>query len=241
MGFGSVDLAPLHPGSGAFRVLTATETNNLFAIMNAQRPVAMRQFRVLQVVTQVVNVEVTVVDDGSITSAPDWDDTTPPTCAAWTPSTRTLQFAGGARPATLQPNDRLTFSDGATGRERVVESLSGADSVVLAFDALGDTPTPGSTIVYAGGQLIQPSRAAVQAVFDALGTANPDAVRYGPWEGNLRPTAISRAITHTPGVLDIGALVSPTATVTANDPASNPFDNTIGLLIAGRILIRQAH
>lgn len=240
MGFGSVDLAPLHPGSGAFRVLTAAETSNLFAVMNAQRPVAMRQFRVLQVVTQAVPVEATFVDDGSLASAPDWDDTAPPTCLNWNPATRTLQFAGGTRPATLQPNGRITFSDGVTGRERVVESLSGADSVVLVFDANGDIPSPG-TIVYAGGQLIEPARRAVQRVFDGLGTANPDQVRYGPWEGNLRPTAITRAIGAVPGVLDVGALVTPTATVTANDPAANPLDATIGLLIAGRILIRRAH
>jgi uncharacterized phage protein gp47/JayE len=241
MGFGSVDLAPLHAGSGQFRVLAAAETSALFAIMNAQRPVGMRGFRVLQVVTQIVNVEVTIFDDGSLSSAPDWDDTTPPTCAGWTASTRMLQLAGGTRPSSLQPNDRITFSDGATGRERVVESLSGTDSVVLVFDPLGDVPTPGTSIVYAGGQLVEPSRRAVQAVFDALGTANPDQVRYGAWEGNLRPTAISRAITAVPGVLDVGALVSPTATVTANDPAANPLDSTIGLLIAGRILVRRAH
>jgi uncharacterized phage protein gp47/JayE len=238
-GFGTVDVAALNAGSGAFRVMTPAETADLFAIMNARRPVGMRAFRVLTVVPQVVNVEVAIVDDGALSSAPDWDDTVPPTCLSWTPATRVLQLAGGARPATLQPNDRITFSDGATGRERIVEALQGPDSVVLVADGAGDVPAPG-TIVYAGGPLVEPSRRAIQGLFDSLGTANPDATRYGVWEGNLRPTAIGRAVTAVPGVLDLGAIHSPTSTVVANDPVNNPLDSTIGLLIAGRILVRKA-
>lgn len=240
-GFGTVDVAALNAGSGTFRVMTAGETTNLFAVMNARRPVGMRAFRVLTVVPQAVNVEVTIVDDGALSSALDWDDTVPPTCSGWDPAQRKLTFVGGARPVSLQPNDRVTFSDGATGRERVVEALLGADSVVLVADGSGDLPTPGTTIVYAGGPLIEPSRRAIQAVFDALGTANPDANRYGTWEGNLRPSAIGRAVAAVPGVLDLGAIVSPTATVVASDPVNNPLDSTIGLLIAGRILVRKAH
>lgn len=240
VGFGTVDLAALHDGSGSLRVLTPTEVTTLQTALNALRPVAMKAFRVLTVVTQTQNVEATIIDDGGIAHVFDWDDTTPPTCLAWTAGTRTLQFAGGSRPSTMQPNDRITISDGATGAERVIESLSGVDSVVLAVDVTGDVPTPGSTI-YSGGPLVAPARAAVQALLDSLGTANPDTQRYGAWEGNLRPNALGRVLTGVDGVLDIGTLVTPSSTVVANDPFQNPTDSTIGLLIAGRILIRKAH
>jgi uncharacterized phage protein gp47/JayE len=240
-GLGTVDVAALHAGSGLFRIMTAPEVTALLAVYQVRRPVAMKGFRLLTVVAQAVNVHATIVDDGSIASTFDWDDTLPPTCLAWTPASRLLQLAGGARPSTMQANDRIAISDGATGKERVIESLSGADSVVLVADGAGDVPTAGASAIYSGGPLVEPSRRAVQALFDSLGTANPDTNRYGTWEGNLRPNAIGRAIAGIPGVLDLGALVAPAATVVANDPISNPLDSTIGLLIAGRILIRKAH
>jgi len=239
-GLGTVDVAPLHAGSGVFRVLTPTELTTLFAVMDAKRPVAMKAFRLLAVVPQTVNVHATIVDDGSIASAFDWDDTDPPICLAWNPATRVMQFPAGTRPAAMQANDRLTISDGATGKERVIESLSGADAVVLVADGPGDVPTPGASTIFAGGPLIEPARRAVQALFDSLGTANPDANRYGPWEGNLRPNAIGRSIASVPGVLDLGALITPSSTVVASDLAF-PNDGMIGLLIAGQILLRRAH
>jgi uncharacterized phage protein gp47/JayE len=238
-GLGTVDVAALHPGSGLFRILTASETQALFTTMSTLRPVAMKAFRVLLVVPQPVDVHATMVDDGSIASTFDWDDAAPPTCLAWTPASRLVQLAA-ARPPSMQPGHRVTFSDGATGKQRVIESLSGTDSVVLVADGAGDVPTPGTTTIYAGGPLVEPARQAVQALFDRLGTANPDANRYGTWEGNLRPTALTRAITSVAGVLDVGTLITPTATVVASD-LPFPNDGTIGLLIAGRILIRRAH
>ncbi len=239
-GFGTVDVAALNAGSGLFRIPTAPQIAALLAVYAVRRPVAMKTLRVLTVVSQAVNVEATVVDDGSIASAFDWDDTTPPTCLAFNAGTRVLQFSA-ARPATMQANDRITISNGATGKERVIESLLSTDSVVLVADGAGDVPTAGASTIYSGGPLVQPARLALQALFDSLGTANPDTNRYGPWEGNLRPNAIGRAITTVPGVIDLGVLVTPVATVVANDPIRNPTDTTIGLLIAGRLLVRNAH
>jgi hypothetical protein len=238
-GFGTVDLAPLHPGSGRFRILTTSELADLFAKVNPRRPVGMKGFRLLVVVPQEVNVEATIVDDGSLASAFDWDDIGPATCLTFAQDTRLLRFTA-ARPPTMQANDRITFSDGLTGRERVIESTSGTDAVVLVADGSGDVPAPG-TIVYSGGPLVEPSRRAVQALFDSLATANPDTNRYGAWEGNLRPNAIGRAVGGVPGVVDLGALLSPTATVVASDPRSPADSGSIGLLISRRILIRKAH
>lgn len=240
-GFGTVDVAALNAGSGLFRIMTTPEVAALLAIYNTRRPVTMKALRVLTVVSQAVNVHALIVDDGSIASAFDWDDTVAPTCLAYTAGSRLVQLTT-ARPSTMQANDRITISDGATGKERVIESLSSTDSFVLVADGTGDVPTGGGvSTIYSGGPLVEPARQALQALFDSLGTANPDTNRYGPWEGNLRVNAIGRALTSVPGVLDLGSLVTPVATVVANDPISNPTDNTIGLLIAGRLLVRKFH
>ena len=238
-GVGCVDLAALHTGSGSDRLLLAGEVTALQAAIDALRPVSMKTFRVLTVTASALqNIEITIVDDGALENAFDWDDTAPPTVLAWNAGTRTLQFSGGARPASLRAGHRLINGNGATGKERVVESLSGADSVVLEVDTAGDGFVATDT-VYSGGPLVQQVRAAVQALADMLGPANPDAKRYGPWEGNLRPGAISRMASSVKGVLDV-TVVARGATVVANDPAY-PDDGTVELLVLGRILARKQH
>ncbi|MGN6103740.1 MAG: baseplate J/gp47 family protein [Kofleriaceae bacterium] len=235
-GLGTVDLAALHAGSGTARLLQPGEIAALQATIDQLRPVGVKGCRVLTVVPKPVDVEVLILPDGLAEHAFDWHDQPTPTVSAWTPATRVLKFAGGARPSSLKAGDRLTIAQGPTGRERVVESLGpGADEVTLEVDPVGDTPAVGNTI-YAGGPLVAPARAAIQALFDALGTANPDAKRYGPWEGNLRIGTLGDAA-KLRGVLD-RTVVAPTANVTALDPPY-PANDVIELLIAGRILVRR--
>jgi hypothetical protein len=221
------------------RILDATEVASLQAkIDQLKRPVSVKAFRMLQVVGSTVNVEYTYVSNGEVQYNPDWSDNPAPTADAVTPwdaVTRTLKLSA-ARPASMKAKNRIVISDGATGKERVIEALSGADSVILEADPTGDIPTAASTI-YAGGPLVQPVRAAITALLNSLGSANKDAKRYGTWEGNLRPTAIGRVATSVRGVLD-GTVVTPGATVEADDPAF-PDDANIGLLIPGRILVRK--
>jgi uncharacterized phage protein gp47/JayE len=237
-GLGTVDVAALHAGSGDARVPTPTEVEELQALIDLKRPVSVKQTRVLLVEAETENVEVTVIANGEPEFAFDWDDSTPPEVAAWTAGTRVLQFTAD-RPASMKAGDRLTFSTGETGAERVIEVLGpGTDEVTLEADDAGDTPEA-ADLVYSGGPLVEPARAAIQALIDSLGTANPDSDRYGSWEGSLRPTAISRAATSVEGVLD-GTVVAPAATVEASDP-DFPDDDTIGLIIAGRILVRAEH
>jgi len=237
-GVGSVDLAALHAGSGDARILLAPEVAALQAMLDVKRPVSVKAFRVLQVVAEPTNVTYLVVPNGEPQFTFDWDDSTPPVAHAitpWDPVTRKLQLAAD-RPASMLAGGRLTISDGATGKERVIEALDGADAVILEADATGDEPTAVSTI-YAGGPLVQPVRAAILALIDGLGTANPDSKRYGAWEGNLRLTAIGRVATAVEGVLD-GSLSTPVADVEAADPAY-PADAEIGLVTPGRILARK--
>lgn len=237
-GLGTVDLSALHAGSGTVRAPSAPEVAELQALLDLKRPVSVKAFRVLQVTPETVNVEVKVFPNGAPETAFDWDDTIAPTVGAWNAATRVLTFAG-ARPGTIAAGHRLTIATGATGRERVVEALGpAAEDVTLEADSTGDVPVATNTI-YAGGALVEPVRQAIQALFDSLGTANPDAKRWGTWEGNLRPTALARESSDVAGVLDV-EVIAPAATIAATDPVY-PNDASVGLLVAGRILVRWKH
>lgn len=236
-GVGTVDLAALHVGSGSDRLLLGGEITALQAVITAKRPVSGSSAvgRVLTVTAAPNDIEYTALSNGDLEHEFDWDDTVPPHVLAWNAGTRTLQFVAD-RPPSMQAGHRLTFSGGASGAERVIESLSSTDSVVLELDAGGDTP---AGTVYSGGPLVQPIRAAIQALVDSFGPANPDSKRYGPWEGNLRPGAINRVASTIDGVLD-GTVVFPVATVTAGDPAY-PDDGTVELITLRQNLVRKQH
>lgn len=240
-GLGTVDVAALHAGSGAVRVLSAPEVADLQAKIDAKRPISVKAFRVLAVTATPTNIEVLITPDGQAQNAFDWDDTVAPTTNAWDGALRKLTFAGGARPASMQVGDRLSIkrADGTgSGKERVVESFDGAAAVILEADAQGDEPAVADTI-YSGGPLVELVREAIQDLVDSLGTANPDATRYGPWEGNLRPTALARDAMGIDGVID-ASVTAPAALVEASDPVF-PDDGTVGLITAGRILVRWKH
>ncbi len=235
-GWGSVHVAALHSGTGAARMLSAPEVEDLQNVLDAKRPVGMRGFLVLETAAEAANVEHLYIPDGAPDHEPDWDDTTPPEVDAWDSSTRKVTF--DARPDSIKPGDRLTFSTGATGAERVVDSLDGADAVILTVDEDGDIPDVGDS-VYSGGPLVQPIRAAILAHFASLGTANPDDKRWGTWEGNLDPSAIDAASRSVTGVRRANT-VTPAALVEASDPVF-PDDGTVGLIVPGRILVRAQH
>lgn len=238
-GNGTVHLAALHAGSGDARILVAPEVAELEAIINTKRPVAMKKgfsFKVLQVESEPTDVEFRLVPNGEPQYEPDWLDgggVAAHGATPWTAGTRKLQLAAD-RPATMKAGDRIVISNGATGKERVIEALDGTDAVILEPDADGDIPDAAS-VIYSGGPLVQPTRAAILALIDGLGTANPDATRYGSWEGSLRPTSINRVATAVAGVLD-GELVTPVAIVEAADPGYP--DAEVGLITPGQILVR---
>jgi uncharacterized phage protein gp47/JayE len=239
-GAGSVDLVALHAGSGTARILTEGERVALESVIDAKRPVAVKAFRVLKVMAETVPVEVEILDNGSAASAFDFDDSSSPVVLAYNAGTRTVQLSA-VRPATMDAGDRVVFArvDGTgTGRERVIESLSSTDSFVLEVDDSGDVPDVGAAI-YSGGPLVESVREAIQAMFDELGSANPDDTQYGAWEGNVDPDAISDAARDVAGVKR-AYTIEPAALVEADDP-SFPDDDEIGLLIAGRILVHKHH
>jgi uncharacterized phage protein gp47/JayE len=241
-GLGTVDLAFLHAGSGTARVPLAPEVSVMQLYIDTKRPTAMKGFRVLQPEAEAVEVEVLYLPNGAPETEPDWDDTGAPTVAAWDGPTRKVTF--NALPASIIPGHRLVFKNpttpGNTGRERVVESLGpGANDVILEVDEAGDIPAVGATI-YSGGPLVAAQRAAIIALFDSLGTANHDDQQWGEWEGSIDPGAIDSAARSVVGVRRIEVL-APAALVEATDNFIEPDDNTIGLLVYGRVIVRRKH
>lgn len=236
-GWGTVHVAALHAGSGTDRILAAPEIASLQATLDSLRPVGMRGFLVVATTSQPTNVMYAAITDGAPDHEFDWDDTTPPSVTVWDPTTRTVTFA--TIPASLQPGDRITFSSGATGAERVINTLGspGSNTATLTVDETGDVPTVADT-AYSGGPLVEPARQAILALIASLGTANPDAARYGTWEGNLRPTAIGRSVLGVAGLLD-GTVVTPSSNVEATD-SSYP-DTFVGLITPGQVLVRKSH
>lgn len=173
-GIGTVDVAALHAGTGTARILNAGEVASLLAVLQTLAPAQLAAnggaLRVLTVVggntdaANLANVEITIKPNGLPQFAFDWDDTTPPVVLAWTLATRTLQFTGGARPATMQAGHRILLKGVASsqdGAPLVIEALSGADAVILQT---APTNNPAATdIVYAGGPLTDVVRTAIVA------------------------------------------------------------------------------
>lgn len=201
-GMGSVDLAALHPGDGANRLLSAGEITELQAAIDAKRPVATKPFRVLTVDSQAVDVSLAVGADGQPEHEWYWTDSTPLEVLTWVPSGNggTLTFTT-ARPDDMAAGHTLTVkpaASGAGGRELVIESLSGANAVIIEElfeddDPFYDVPDPDAgDLVYSGGPLVAPLREAARLHFRTLGPTNPDGDIYGPWESQVRPEAFGR-------------------------------------------------
>lgn len=235
-GLGTVDVAALHAGSGAERLLDVTERTVLLAYLNERRPVS-ATVRVLEVLEQPVSAEVLVRETGEAAYAWDWDDSTVPVVQSWNGATRTLTFTLD-RPASMEAGGRLVVAKAAlTGEAEIltIESLSSTNAVVLE-EAPSVAPVA-SDLVYAGGPLSVAVRAAVVALIDGLGPANPTADPYGTWDGALRPASLYGVANDQAGVRDV-SVVSPAAVVDATDPPV-PDDETIYLLTPGRILVRR--
>jgi len=242
-GLGSVDVAALHEGSGTARVLTSGELAELQAHLDDRRPVGVRALRALSVVTEPVDVEAVVRPTGEQEYAFDWNDSTPPVVSAFNPATRVLSLTL-PRPATIKAGDRISIKSVSgvggygTGQQYVIESLPVTTTDLVLEEAPTVSPVV-NDLVYSGGPLVDTVRAALLAHLDTLGTANPDSVRYGAWEGNVRPAAIIRIASAVPGVLDVPATV-PVATIEADDPPW-PDDDEIGLLVPRQVIVREAH
>lgn len=241
-GRGTVDVVGLHAGTGNARTLEAPERADLQAFLDGVRPVT-AAVRVLETVTDAIDVEYLIVETEEPQYAFDWDDS-----AGWAvlsygvTAPDVLKFQGGTRPPDLEAGHHLSLypisNVGGTGAERRVSALGpGLDEVTLEADDTGDVPKLNDS-VFAGGPLVEPVRQAILALLNSLGPANPGKV-YGPWEGSLRPKSIERVAAAVPGVTDDGNCINPVAVVEADDPA--PYGRTIGLLVPGRISVHRSN
>jgi uncharacterized phage protein gp47/JayE len=235
-GLGTVDIAALKDGRGTARLLDEGERDEVLAYVDNLRMVTGR-VRVLEVTTREVDVEILVKPESDSAYEFDWDDSTPPTVASYDSVTRTLTFQA-ARPASIAVGDRVVVkSADSDGSEFEVESLSSTDAVVLTED-LGFAPAVADP-VYSGGPVVEAAREKIHELFDSLGPANPDDVQYGPWEGNLRIASLFETVQTSTGILDSDP-AAPTSNEEAEDPAW-PNNETVELLIAGRIIVRKDH
>lgn len=234
-GGGTVDIAALKAGSGSSRLLDAAERAEVLAYLEVLRPVT-STVRVLEVIAEETDVEVTITPESGSIYALDWDDSTPPEVDTYTSATRTLKFST-IRPSDMKAGDRLII-DSATsdGKQALIESLSATDSVVLSKDLLY-TPDVGSP-VYSGSPITADVRSSIVEIFDAMGAANPPGNNYGDWEGSLRTSRLFEAIQTTDGVLD-SEIILPVGTKDATD-LGFPSNDTVGLLVPGKIIIRGA-
>ncbi len=235
-GLGTVDVAALHVGTGSARILNPGEVAELQAHLDEKRPIG-ATVRVLEVVEQAVDTEVTVRSTGEEAYAWDWIDETPLEVDAWNGGTRQLTFTI-ARPDTMAAGGRIvirTVAGTGAGAPLVIESLVGADDVIL--EEVPDVAPVAGDLVYAGGALTDPVRAAVAAHIASLGTANPDDTSYGSWEGNLRTATLGGVVADVVGVRGL-TLIAPAADVEADDPPF-PGDAEINLLVPGRVLVRR--
>jgi len=235
-GLGTVDLAALKSGTGTARLLDAGERTAVLTAIESLRPVT-STIRMLEVTTTQQDVEITVKPESDPAYTFDWNDSTPPTVSTWTAATRTLKFAA-ARPTDMAEGDRIVFDTaGQDGREYTIESLVSTDSVVLE-EELAFTPVAADE-VFSGGPVVADARQAIFDLFDAMGPANPDSKAYGPWEGNLRLSTLFEVVQTSEGVLD-SQIVVPVANVAGDDPAW-PNNDTVELLIPGKIIVRKDH
>lgn len=236
-GYGTVDVAALHTGSGSSRLLSAGEVSELQDYLDERRPVSVLGCRVLTVAEESVSVEALIASTGEAAYEWDWDDSTAPIVSAWNGTTRLLTFTLD-RPASMKAGDRLVIKDAAglgTGQAYTIEALSSTDAVYL--EEVPSIAPVATDVVYSGGPLTEPVREAILALIDGLGPANPDATRYGDWEGSLRISSLYRATNSVDGVLD-ASIAAPVATVAATDPAY-PDDATVYLLTPVRVLVRR--
>lgn len=262
-GLGSVDLVALKDATGTARVLTAGEKTEVFDYIEAVRPVGV-DFRVLDITTKAVDVEIAVTPTGNPEVAFDWNDDTPLTVSTWTAGTRTLKFSA-SRPASMDVGDRIVLKPVAgdgTGQQYRIEAFGAAADEVILEEA--PSPAPVATdVVYSGGPLVDTIRDAIiahmsgRAVYasdegpipadvagddpdlpvlvEGIGPANPAGV-YGDWNGELRLGVLYK-LALAPGVLDV-EIVTPTANVTAEDPVY-PDDDAIEMIVHGRIIVRK--
>lgn len=239
-GLGTVDVAVLRSGTGDDRLFGTSELTDVETAMDAKRPVAIADFRVIEVIADPRDIEVTLEQEEEAQYNRDWDDTTPLVVATWTAGTRALVFTLD-RPDDMLVGDRLIYKGAANaGFELEIESLSSTNAVILKAPTssvqaadLAANPPASPNNVYSGGPIIEPVRAAIQSYVDNLGPARGTTAQ-GNWDDVLRTIRLRAACIEPDGVLE-GTVVAPVANVT---PDANEPNSTIDLITLRQLFVR---
>lgn len=166
-GVGTLDVAAFKAGTGSSRSLTADERTALLAALKKLSPAQLGGFggalRVLTTAADLQDVEVTMLTNGESSYDFHWNDSTAPVVLTYTTATRTVQFTAN-RPSGMNAGHLICFKGIASvqdGAPFTIESLSGADSIVLK-----ETPAvnlAANDIAYSGGPLTSQIRDAIVA------------------------------------------------------------------------------
>lgn len=270
-GLGSIDVAALHTGSGSERLLTSGERDDLLDHLRSQAPghlaSAGGDLRVVEVVLETVNIEVTVESNGDPAYQFQWDDSTALTVSAWNAADRQLTFTG-TRPASMKAGHSIIIKPaaGGDGAPIVIEALVSTNAVILE-EAPSQAPANPDT-VYSSGPLVPLVRDAILAhlngeiVYAGAGVPLPastaassgtstvrlqvlaepigtanPAREYGSWSGAVIRAVLAKIATYPTGALN-AEVIAPATDTEATDYAI-PDDDQVGILSPGRVIVRR--
>lgn len=167
-GRGTIDVAAFYAASGSSRALTSDDRDAVLEYIKTKAPFQVGGdgggLRVLLTVPDPQRVEIRLETNGVLAFRFDWDDSAGYEVLSWNATTRELQFAGGALPASLRAGHSLLFDPVASaqdGTEYRIEAISAVDKVILE---VAPPVAPAATdLIWSGGPLVTPVRDAVVA------------------------------------------------------------------------------
>jgi uncharacterized phage protein gp47/JayE len=235
-GLGTVDVAGLLKGTGQERVIA--DLAPIAAYIEPRRPATMRDYEVLVTVPVQQDVVVAVQSADEKRWVWDWlDGGVGYAVTAFNAAAKTLTVP--SLPAVVGEGDRITVR----GEQALVVTRVG--NVLTLATWFSFAPVVGDE-VRAGGDLVEPVRAAIRAQFAMLGPARGDYAGYD-WDDTLRLSRIYGAIVPTAapgsgvaGVRD-AQVITPVANVTPADLIATSDPNRVELLVPGRIEVRRLY
>lgn len=272
-GRGTIDVVAFYAGHGTARSLSADDRNLVASYIKTKAPFQISgaggPLRILTTIADPRTVVVTLVPNGQPAFAFDWTEPAATlTVAGWTAETRELQFSAslplslraGHRLILVGVDSRATLHD---GREYKIESISGADKVIL--EKAPPSAPAATDLIFSGGPLVTPVRDAIvahlngEAVYagrgltplpesavqsmvgldvlaEGIGPANPAGI-YGTWAGGILRATLAKIATYKAGVRN-AVVVTPAADYEATDDAF-PDDAQIHFVTPAVVVVRR--
>jgi uncharacterized phage protein gp47/JayE len=168
-GRGSVDVAAFYAGTGAARSLSSIDRDAVAAYIRTKAPFQVSgdggDLRILITTPDPQRVEILITPTGVTAFNFDWPGSG--AVLDWAPTTRELQWSAPL-PTSLRAGHRLILDGTVTGsgvtaqdgRQYKIESISGADSVIL--EEAPPTDPEATDLIYPGGPLVDRIRNAVK-------------------------------------------------------------------------------